>query len=70
MELFLTYNKKVQLVDFLHMLLWQGRQDLNLRHPVLETGALPTELLPCTSRVPEYYTRFYDKTATFARLRA
>ena len=26
--------------------LWQGRQDLNLRHPVLETGALPTELLP------------------------
>ena len=27
--------------------LWQGRQDSNLRHPVLETGALPTELLPC-----------------------
>lgn len=27
-------------------LLWQGRQDSNLRHPVLETGALPTELLP------------------------
>ncbi len=26
--------------------MWQGRQDLNLRHPVLETGALPTELLP------------------------
>ena len=52
------------------MLLWQGRQDLNLRHPVLETGALPTELLPCTSHVPEYYTRFYDNTATFARLRA
>lgn len=25
---------------------WQGRQDLNLRHPVLETGALPTELHP------------------------
>lgn len=25
---------------------WQGRQGLNLRHPVLETGALPTELLP------------------------
>ena len=25
---------------------WQGRQDSNLRHPVLETGALPTELLP------------------------
>jgi hypothetical protein len=28
------------------ILVWQGRQDLNLRHPVLETGALPTELLP------------------------
>ncbi len=25
---------------------WQGRQDLNSRHPVLETGALPTELRP------------------------
>lgn len=24
---------------------WQERQDSNLRHPVLETGALPTELL-------------------------
>ena len=24
----------------------QGRQDSNLRHPVLETGALPTELRP------------------------
>lgn len=30
--------------------LWQGRQDSNLRHPVLETGALPTELLPYSSR--------------------
>jgi hypothetical protein len=26
--------------------LWQGRQDSNLRHLVLETSALPTELLP------------------------
>jgi hypothetical protein len=26
--------------------IWQGRQDSNLRHPVLETGALPTELRP------------------------
>ena len=25
---------------------WQGRQDLNLQPPVLETGALPIELLP------------------------
>ncbi len=27
-------------------LIWQGRRDLNSRHPVLETGALPTELRP------------------------
>ena len=26
--------------------IWQGRQDLNLRPSVLETDALPTELLP------------------------
>ena len=25
---------------------WQGRRDLNPQHPVLETGALPIELLP------------------------
>ena len=25
---------------------WQGRQDLNSRHLVLETSALPTELHP------------------------
>ena len=25
---------------------WQGRRDSNSRHPVLETGALPTELRP------------------------
>lgn len=28
------------------LLYWQGRQDLNPRHPVLETDVLPTELLP------------------------
>src|SRR5512133_1036469 len=27
--------------------LWQGRRDSNPQHPVLETGALPLELLPC-----------------------
>ena len=26
---------------------WQGRRDSNPQHPVLETGALPLELLPC-----------------------
>ena len=35
--------------------IWQERQDSNLRHPVLETGALPTELLPYKSlaMIPE-----------------
>ena len=28
---------------------WQGRQDLNLQPTVLETVALPIELLPCNS---------------------
>ena len=28
---------------------WQGRRDSNSRHPVLETGALPTELRPYIS---------------------
>lgn len=35
---------------------WQGRQDSNLRHPVLETGALPTELLPFTRTNLVYQT--------------
>lgn len=30
----------------------QGRQDLNLQHPVLETGALPFELHPYVLRSP------------------
>ena len=28
---------------------WQGRKDSNPRHPVLETGVLPTELYPYTT---------------------
>ena len=31
--------------------IWQGRQESNLRPPVLETGALPTELLPYTVKI-------------------
>ena len=27
--------------------MWQGQKDLNPRHVVLETTALPTELCPC-----------------------
>ena len=35
--------------------LLQGRQDLNPQHPVLETGALPLELLAYGNRDP-YFT--------------
>jgi hypothetical protein len=31
---------------------WQGRRDSNPQHPVLETGALPLELLPYVSSLP------------------
>ncbi len=29
-----------------HVSFWQGQKDLNPRHAVLETAALPTELYP------------------------
>src|SRR5574340_1166542 len=32
--------------------MWQGRRDSNPQHPVLETGALPLELLPCETPAP------------------
>jgi hypothetical protein len=31
---------------------WQGRRDSNPQHPVLETGALPLELLPYAPSLP------------------
>ena len=48
---------------------WQGRQDLNLRHLVLETSALPTELLPYIPMAEGYsnsgdYTVQHDKNHT------
>ena len=39
--------------------IWQGRQDLNLRHLVLETSALPTELRPYAHI---YYEKFVINT--------
>jgi hypothetical protein len=39
------YKKNAESVILTLRSIWQERQDLNLRHPVLETGALPTELL-------------------------
>ena len=32
--------------DFRTVFIWQGQKDLNPRHAVLETAALPTELYP------------------------
>ena len=39
-----SQNKKTPAGVFLF---WQGQKDLNPRHAVLETAALPTELYPC-----------------------
>ena len=36
-------NKRRRMTNIIS---WQGRQDLNSRHLVLETSALPTELRP------------------------
>ena len=35
---------------------WQGQKDLNPRHAVLETAALPTELYPCIRSLQVYVT--------------
>ena len=34
------------------VLIWQGQKDLNPRHAVLETAALPTELYPYICEAP------------------
>lgn len=44
--------------------IWQGRQDLNLRHLVLETSALPTELLPFASNSITYLSRILKPLTT------
>ncbi len=38
-------RKPLYIKDF-RTFLWQGQKDLNPRHAVLETAALPTELYP------------------------
>ena len=46
---------------------WQGQKDLNPRHPVLETGVLPTELYPYVfdlciiAHSAEYFKMFFEK---------
>ena len=39
-------NNSVQAARRSASFLWQGQKDLNSRHAVLETAALPTELYP------------------------
>ena len=41
-------NKKNRQVETCRFF-WQGQEDSNPRHPVLETGVLPTELYPCVT---------------------
>ncbi len=43
-----TQNKKNTPLDVFFF--WQGQKDLNPRHAVLETAALPTELYPYVFR--------------------
>jgi hypothetical protein len=40
-------------------LLWQGRQESNPQPSVLETDALPIELLPCALRTDIILTYYY-----------
>ena len=52
--------------------MWQERQESNLQPPVLETGALPIELLSCTS-IKRYlalfvYCMFPARWAKFLQL--
>ena len=44
--LFFAHTKKQQTPQKRCLLFWQGQKDLNPRHSVLETDALPTELYP------------------------
>ena len=39
-------RKQMKKAPKIRCFLWQGQKDLNPRHAVLETAALPTELCP------------------------
>ena len=52
-SLYFEINTEIQALSF-----WQGQKDLNPRHAVLETAALPTELYP-------YVVAIYCATARF-----
>ena len=41
-----THRQKIQAPQSDACIFWQGQKDLNPRHAVLETAALPTELYP------------------------
>ena len=46
-------------------LIWQGQKDLNPRHSVLETDALPTELYPYMKRTNNILTYGSKKVNSF-----
>ncbi len=51
----LSYDHSANAQEF-----WQGQKDLNPRHAVLETAALPTELYPyvlTSNNITDYYEK-------------
>ena len=46
-------NKKETVTKTVTVSFWQGQKDLNPRHAVLETAALPTELYPYICEAPK-----------------
>ncbi len=49
-------NLKAAHLQLLGFFDWQGQKDLNPRHAVLETAALPTELYPYTVTAKQWWT--------------
>ena len=62
------FNWKKQ-IAFAICFFWQGQKDSNPRHPVLETGVLPTELYPYTTdiwyHISEHLSRGFSKKTEF-----
>ena len=53
-------NKKETVTKTVTVSFWQGQKDLNPRHAVLETAALPTELYPyvlTSNNITDYYEK-------------
>ena len=53
----LQHTKQKNGYQTVSVFVWQGQKDLNPRHAVLETAALPTELYPCIRSLQVYVTQ-------------